>query len=182
VAYASAAANAAGDAQRQQGAEFIQTAALLGFLPARTLVVRNYPQSEPMRRAVAAPDVIRYATAYLATPIIPPDSQAQFEALALHSAASGQIDLFIAQLLEGLREDRRPQLSHRIDTLFDLLGSVRGACRALARALSVDPIPDECTRPMGEALRRHIENSKPLDREADSKRRGFARLVPTGTR
>ena len=38
------------DMNRQKGAELIQTAALLGFSPARSLIVRNYPVSETVRR------------------------------------------------------------------------------------------------------------------------------------
>jgi len=55
VIFANAAASASGDAQRQKGAELIQAAGLLGFVPARALRVRNFPQSEPLRRAVPRP-------------------------------------------------------------------------------------------------------------------------------
>jgi hypothetical protein len=39
----------------------IQTAALVGYSPARDLLARNYPQSEAVRSVVPAKDVIRCA-------------------------------------------------------------------------------------------------------------------------
>lgn len=57
VAYASAKT----DGDRAKGAGLIQTAALVGYPPARALLARNYPQSEAVRSVVPAKDVIRYA-------------------------------------------------------------------------------------------------------------------------
>jgi hypothetical protein len=51
------------DADRAKGANLIQTAALLGFPPARDLLARNYPQSAAVRSVVPANDAIRYASA-----------------------------------------------------------------------------------------------------------------------
>jgi hypothetical protein len=45
VAYASAKT----DAERARGARLIQTAALMGYPPARDLLARNYPPSEAVR-------------------------------------------------------------------------------------------------------------------------------------
>jgi hypothetical protein len=54
-------ASAKTDGDRARGARLIQTAALVGYPPARDLLVRNYPQSEAVRSVVPAKDVIRYA-------------------------------------------------------------------------------------------------------------------------
>ena len=54
-------ASAKTDGERAKSAGLIQTAALVGFSPARDLLVRNYPQSEAVRSVVPANDVIRYA-------------------------------------------------------------------------------------------------------------------------
>ena len=54
-------ASAKTDGDRAQGARLIQTAALVGFSPARGIIARNYPQSEAVRSVVPANDVIRYA-------------------------------------------------------------------------------------------------------------------------
>jgi len=57
VAYASAKT----DIDRASGARLIQTAALMGYPPARDLLARNYPQSEAVRSVVPVKDVIHYA-------------------------------------------------------------------------------------------------------------------------
>ena len=54
-------ASAKTDGDRARGARLIQTAALVGYPPARDLLARNYPQSEAVRSVVPAKDVIRYA-------------------------------------------------------------------------------------------------------------------------
>jgi len=53
-------ASAKTDGDRAKGAGLIQTAALVGYPPARDLLARNYPQSEAVRSVVPAKDVIRY--------------------------------------------------------------------------------------------------------------------------
>ena len=54
-------ASAKTDGDRARGARLIQTAALVGYPPARDLLARNYPQSEAVRSVVPAKDVVRYA-------------------------------------------------------------------------------------------------------------------------
>jgi len=54
-------ASAKTDGDRAKGAGLIQTAALVGYPPARDLLARNYPQSEAVRSVVPAKDVIRCA-------------------------------------------------------------------------------------------------------------------------
>ena len=54
-------ASAKSEGDRARGASLIQTAALLGYPPARDLLARNYPRSEAVRSVVPANDVIRYA-------------------------------------------------------------------------------------------------------------------------
>ena len=54
-------ASAKTDGDRAKGARLIQTAALVGYPPARALLARNYLQSGAVRSVVPAKDVIRYA-------------------------------------------------------------------------------------------------------------------------
>src|SRR5438874_4945670 len=172
-------AGSSSDKDRQKGAELIQTAALLGFTPARSLVARNFPQSEPVRRAVPARDAISYALDFFTgSEIDSENAKAIFMALAEHFARQGQIEFFTAQFLEGLRGDNRPQLSHRIDTLLELFTRVRGACLAVARIVSQmpEPIGDGCSVSLAEDLRRYIEIGRPVERDAELRRRGLIML------
>lgn len=179
VAYASAKT----DADRARGARLIQTAALVGYPPARDLLARNYPQSEAVRSVVPATDVIRYALGrVMDVAATGEDSKQIFLALGQHFALQGQLDLFATQILGSLRGDPRPQLGYRIDTLLDLLARVPGVCGALARLVpgagkAADP---ECS--FSENLRKYIETTAPVPEEEDSKRRGLFMLKQVGGR
>ena len=170
-------ATAKTDGDRARGARLIQTAALVGYPPARDLLARNYPQSEAVRSVVPAKDVIRYAL----VPVMAAaseDSKQIFLALGQHFAVQGQLDVFATEILELVRGDSRPQLIHRVDTLVDLLARVPGACGALARLVAGagKAADQECS--FSEHLRKFIETtrSSAAEQEEDSKRRGLLML------
>ncbi len=172
-------ASSATDADRAKGASLIQIAALVGFPPARDLLARNYPQSAAVRSVVPANDAVRYALDFFKDPANATDDfKRVLFALARHFSLEGELDLFATHLLNSLRGDSRPQLSHRIDILLELLGQVRGACMALARFL---PMPGElseqkCLVSLGDPLRRYIETGPPGGQEEESRRRGLLLL------
>jgi hypothetical protein len=179
VAYASGKT----DGERARGAGLIQTAALVGYAPARDLLARNYPQSEAVRSVVPAKDVIRYALGPLMdVAATSEDSKQIFLVLGEHFARQGQLDLFAMQILSLLRGDSRPQLGYRIDSLLDLLARVPGACTALARLVpgAGKAADQECS--FSESLRKHIETTAPAAEEEESKRRGLSMLNQVGGR
>ena len=154
-------ASAKTDGERAKGARLIQTAALVGYPPARDLLARNYPQSEAVRSVVPANDVIRYALGPLMEVAATSEDLKQiFLALGQHFALHGQLDLFAAQILNSMRGDSRPQLGYRIDTLLDLLARVPGACGALARLVpgAGEAADQECS--FRENLRKYIETRR----------------------
>jgi hypothetical protein len=173
VAYASAKT----DGDRARGARLIQTAALVGYPPARDLLARNYPQSGAVRSVVPAKDVIRYALGpVMDVAATSEDSKQIFLALGQHFALQGELDLFATQILDSLRGDSRPRLSYRVDTLLDLLARVPGACGALARLVpAAGKVADqECL--FGENLRKYMETTRPAPAEEESKGRGLLML------
>jgi hypothetical protein len=181
VAYASAKT----DEDRARGARLIQIAALVGYPPARNLLVHNYPQSEAVRSVVPAKDVIRYALGpVMDVAATSEDSKQIFLALGQHFALQGQLDLFASYILDLLRGDSRPQLIYRVDTLLDLLARVPGACGALARRLvpgEGKAVDQECL--FSENLRKYIETTRPsAAQEEESKRRGLLMLNELGER
>jgi hypothetical protein len=164
------------DDDRQKAAELVQAAALLGFVPARKLMVNTYPESEPVRRVVLEGDVVRYAAGLFAsTEIYSEDAKSAFIALARYFAGQKRIEFLASGLVENLRGDTRPQLSRRIDLLLELSSGVPGACRALARAVAAgtESGADECSAELTNNLRRYIEAGRAVPREADLRRRGF---------
>jgi hypothetical protein len=177
-------ASAKTDAHRARGARLIQTAALMGYAPARDLLAHNYPQSEAVRSVVPATDVIRYALGpVMDVAATSEDSKQIFLALGHHFALQGQLDLFATQILGSLRGDPRPQLGYRIDTLLDLLARVPGVCGALARLIpgEGEAADRECS--FSQNLRKHIETTAPArEEEEESKRRGLFMLKQVGGR
>jgi hypothetical protein len=177
VAYASAKT----EAERARGAGLIQTAALVGYPPARDLLARNYPQSQAVRSVVPAKDVIRYALGpVMGVAAMSEDSKQILLALGQHFALQGQLDLFATQILGSLHGDSRPQLGYRIDTLLDVLARVPGACSALARLVpgASEAAGRECS--FSESLRKQIETTAPPAEEEESKRRGLSMLKELG--
>ena len=177
-------ASATNDGDRVRGASLIQTAALVGFPPARELLVRNFPQSEAVRSVVSANDVIRYALALLMDGVASEDSKGSFLALGQHFALHGQLDLFATQLLTSLRGDSRPHLYHRLDTLLDLLERVPRSCASLSRLLpgAGGASEPECSLSLSEKLRKHVETTTPAHEEEEGKRRGLFMLNQLGGR
>ena len=177
-------ASATNDGDRVRGASLIQNAALVGFPPARELLVRNFPQSEAVRSVVSANDVIRYSLALLMDGVASEDSKGSFLALGQHFALHGQLDLFATQLLTSLRGDSRPQLYHRLDTLLDLLERVPRSCASLSRLLpgAGGASEPECSLSLSEKLSKHVETTTPAHVEEEGKRRGLFMLNQLGGR
>ena len=163
------------DRERTKGVTMIQTAALIGYFPARNLLARNYSQSEAVRSIVPANDAIRYAVGLIMDPTATVEnSQEVFLLLAHHFSRQGQIDLFTTQLLNSLRGDSHPRLSHRVDTLLGLLAQVPGACDALARLVITNDDPSrEGSIPLTERLRRYIENIPSAGEDEEARQRGL---------
>jgi hypothetical protein len=176
-------ASAKTDGDRAKGARLIQTAALMGYPPARDLLARNYPQSEAVRSVVPANDVIRYALGpVMDVAATSEDSKQIFLALGQHFALQGELELFATQILDSLRGDSRPRLSSRVDALLDLLARVPGACGSLARLVpgASNLAEQECS--FGENLRKYIGATRPAPAEEESKGRALLMLNQLGER
>jgi hypothetical protein len=168
-------ASTSSDPERAKGVNLIQIAALVGYPPARELLAHNYPQSEAVRSVVPANDAIRYAVSLVMDPSTPiEDAKEVFLHLAQHFSGRGQMDLFTTHLLNSLRGDTHPQLSHRVDTLLGVLAQVRGACDALARlVITNDGSSGECSTTLAERLRRYIESTPLAGEDEEARQRGL---------
>ena len=138
-------ASAKTDGDRARGARLIQTAALVGYPPARDLLARNYPQSEAVRSVVPAKDVIRYALVPVMDVVATSeDSKQIFFALGQHFALQGDLDLFASQILEFTTRRLAPAAHSSARNLAGLAGA-RARCvwrvsRGWYRALARQPI------------------------------------------
>ena len=127
-------ASAKTDGDRARGARLIQTAALVGYPPARDLLARNYPQSEAVRSVVPAKDVIRYALVPVMDVVATSEDLKQiFLALGQHFALQGELDLFASQILEFTARRLAPAAHSSGRHLAGLAGA-RARCVWRARA------------------------------------------------
>jgi len=169
VAYASASTREA----QARGAKLIQLAAQQGYGPARDLIARNYPRSEAMQSVVPAADALSY-TLQLVTDEAreSDDSKAIFAALVEHAAASGTMRALVRQLVDALRADRRPRLSHRLDVILALLARTRGACTAVAQIIATtnDGSEGECSPALSQGLLSYIQSAGPAGGEPEARR------------
>ncbi len=169
VAYASASTPEA----QARGAKSILLAAQLGYGPARDLIARNYPRSEAMQSVVPFVDAIRYTLPLVTDEARESDdTKAIFAALVQHAAESGTMHAFARQLVDVLRADRRPRLSHRVDVILDLLADSRGACTAVAQIVGTasEASADECSPALNQGLLRYIQSVSPVGGEPDVRR------------
>jgi hypothetical protein len=158
VAYASASTREG----QARGAKLIQLAAQLGYGPARDLIARNYPRSEAMQSVVPAADAVRYTLPLVTDEARESDdSKAIFAALVEHAAASGTMRALARQLVDALRADRRPRLSHRLDVILALLARTRGACSAVAQVIATtnDGSEGECSPALSQGLLSYIQST-----------------------
>ena len=170
-------ASAKTDGDRARGARLIQTAALVGYPPARDLLARNYPQSEAVRSVVPAKDVIR-ARVVPVMAAASEDLKQIFLALGQHFAVQGQLDVFATQDsgITARLNSRRSHSSAR--NLAGLAGARARSRGALARLVpgAGKAADQECL--FSEDLRKFIETARPsaAEQEEDLKRRGLLML------
>jgi hypothetical protein len=179
-------ASASDLATRKKAVTLIQIAALLGYSPARSFLVRNYPASETVRAVVDGADIVAYSIDLFATRAI---NEKTFETLFLALARSfttAKDDMSFARyLVDALKADSRPQIAHRLDVIFDLLSRVPGVCREIARVISIEPQPSEtsaqeCSPLLDQSLRRQVEATRATGHEQERKRRGALMLQKMG--
>jgi len=124
------------DDTRRDGARLVNTAARLGYEPARALITQRYPSGSILRSAVSSKEAVRYSLDPLFIPG-PQSESNRFFLVLLASYFSGrhELDIYVADLLEALSGDRRLQTKDSLNSLLDLLARVHGACIAIAHAV-----------------------------------------------
>jgi len=164
----------------------IQTAALLGFLPARNLLVRtilNKVRARPPGRSGA-----RTSSAMRPRSSCRPERFRRTPkpcSRPWHRHFCGlRTKMSVPRpTLESLRGDARLQTSYRIDTLLEILVRVRGACARWRHLVGEHRTNGHDARmPRQSAAAPDREQQKPVDRETIQSGRGFAWLNKLGAR
>jgi hypothetical protein len=167
------------DETTRRGARLLRIAAILGYAPARTVIVQEYPRSPIIRSTVPSSEAVRYAL----DPLLVGGSQGESSQVRLAFLASyfsgrHQLEAYGGDLLAALRDDQRLQTDDNLQALLNQLSRVRGACVALGRAMVKARVvtSPECSSRLQLQIQNFIRMAGPLQRESDSRRQALRLL------
>jgi hypothetical protein len=161
-----------GEGDRKRGAALVYSAALLGLVPARNLIVFNYPRSLTIRQLVSTSDVVHFAVDLVATHQTGADEN--FSVLAYFFSANGNAVAFAKALVENLSGDVRIDETLMV-ALTNPLSRVRGVCNAIKQIAWGDLTLDqeECSSEFRARLMTNLAARQSVDREATDRQRGL---------
>jgi hypothetical protein len=148
-------ASAADDGGKSKGASLVQLSALLGYPPARELVVRNYQRSPIVRSRVPAQDAVRYAVELVAQGASASSGAAEVTiALGNYFSQRGDMPRFARHVVDAISDDDRLQSPDQLARLFSVIARIPGACvgikQMISSHLSIDQ--DECSNSLKDEL------------------------------
>ncbi len=146
-------ASATDDGGKSKGVSLVQLAALLGYPPARQLVVRNYPRSPSVRSTVPAQDAVRFAVDLLARQGAFDENAELVIALGNYFSRRGEVLIFGRHIVDAIADDDRLRASAALAKLFSVFARVPGVCTGIKRAISADfHIDQDCSNSLIEEL------------------------------
>ena len=162
--------SAADDEGKVNGARLVNSAAILGYEPARILIAREYPRSQLIQTAVTGSEAVRYSL----DPLIVSSPIAQSGRIFLVLLASyfaGRNDLasYANYLLEALGDDHRLTDEDHLKELLAELAHVPGACLAVGHAVVKARIVSgpACSSGLQLQLANYFQTTAPAGREAE---------------
>ena len=180
--------SAGNEQQRAKGAKLLQLSALLGFAPARRLVVYNYPLAAAMREVVPESDSVRYALALLAidganaeaSGASPLNARTLLISLGRFFSARREISHFATAVTQELRTDSHYRALRDLEALLGALSEVPDACTEIASVLARTAAPDACGPVLTRDLLAFTQTQAPLDANADAHRRALVLTAELG--
>jgi hypothetical protein len=174
-------AAAPNDAGKSKGASLVQLSALLGYPPARQLIIRNYPRSPAVQSSVPMQDVVRFAVNLLAQGApAPPSGEAAEMTIALGNYFSrrGDVLKFSSHVVEAISDDPQLQTSEQIMRLFSVFPRIPGVCTGIKRAVSEDQRidQDECSAALNDELLRYARSKAGVGIDAAARARAMQLL------
>lgn len=164
------------DIERVKGMRLVQIAAALGYEPARTMIVQEFPRSPVVRAVVRPADAIRDALDPFTGDAAAADP-APFAALVAYFGERRALPTLGAYLVDAMRDDRRLQAPERLNQMFDVLARVPGACLAMARIIAVPhESGTECPAEFRQRVLSFVRAAGPTGRDADARRIAAAAL------
>jgi hypothetical protein len=164
---------------KTKGASLVELAALLGYVPARNLIVRNYPRSPAVRSAAPMQDAVRFAAGLLAQDAALSKETADLVVtLGNYFSQRGEAMRFARHLVDAISDEDRLQLPDRIAMLGSVFGRIRGVCTGIRRAISAESTvdEDECTDSLQEQLLQYVRTRGEVGIDAEARQRALLLL------
>jgi hypothetical protein len=174
-------ASAGDDTGKAKGASLVQLTALLGYSPARELIIRNYPRSPAVRNSVPMQDVVRFAVDQLAQGApAPPSSDAAEMTIALgdYFSRRGDVLKFSSHVVESISDDPQLQTFDQTTRIFSVLSRIPGVCTGIKRAISEEQRidEDECSNGLDDELLRYTRSKGGMGLDAAGRARAMQLL------
>jgi hypothetical protein len=171
--------SAADDEEKVNGARLVNSAAILGYEPARILIAREYPKSHIIQTAVTGSEAVRFSLDPL-TVSGPIAQSGRIFLVLLASYFAGRNDLtsYANYLLEALSDDHRLTDEDHLKELLAELAHVPGACLAVGHAVVKARIVagPACSSGLQLQLANFLQTTAPAGREVESRRRALTML------
>jgi hypothetical protein len=165
--------------QKDSGAHLVSVAAILGYGPARLLIVHRYPSSSTIRSAVASAEAVRYSLDSLLVSGVPSEANRNFLVLlAAYFSGHQALADYANNLLAVLLDDNRLQTGERLQLLLGLLARVRGSCTAVAMIVGKPRTAtgSECSPALQAQIENYLHVTTPPGFEAESRRHAVKML------
>jgi hypothetical protein len=171
-------AAATDDDGKSKAVSLVQLAALLGYPPARELVVRNYPRSPAVRSTVPVQDVARFAVDLVAQESTFSANTELVTALGSYFSRRGEVLMFARHIVDAIAGDDRLQAADSLARLFSVFARVPGICIGIKRAISVDlSIDQDCSNSLIEELRDYVRLKAEVRVDAEARARAMRSLA-----
>jgi hypothetical protein len=147
-------ASAKDDAGRSRGANLVQVSALLGYSPARELVVRNYLRSPAMQSRVPEQDAVRFTVELMGQKSEGIDEVAR--ALGNEFAQRGEATRFARHMVDAISDDDRLHSPEQVARLLSIFARIPGVCGGIWQAIGSGGRPDDCSASLNTELLQYV--------------------------
>jgi len=170
-------ASATDDEGKSKGVSLVQLAALLGYPPARELVVRNYPRSPVVRSTVPVQDAVRFAVDLLAQGGASNENAELVMAFGNYFSRRGEVLAFARHVVDAIAGDDRLQVPDSLARVFSVFARVPGVCTGIKRAMSADLRIEDCSNSLMEELSDYVRVKGDAGIAAESRARAMRLLA-----
>ena len=165
--------------QKISGVRLVNTAAILGYEPARGWIARGFPGSHLIQSAVTAAEAVRYSLDPLLLPEpIAASGRTFMVLLASYFSGRHELENYATYLLEALGDDSRLASEDHLKVIISELARVPAACIAVSLTVVKDRVLSgpECSQGLRLQIANFIRVTTPAGREAESRRQALSML------